>query len=270
LWTGKVQFDWRPNDDVLLYAGVNRGVKAGSFNAPLIGAWNGAAVSLASRGLDPNSFIPYKEEVLVAYEGGFKVNVWDNRARINGAAFYYDYSDYQAFLFTGIGGNVINADAENIGFELDMQVNPIDGLDAIFGVSWFDATVEDVPLRIGSTILRDVDPTYAPEFQYSGLLRYQWPAFGGKLSVQGDASYSDEFFYNLRNYDADKFSSYVMVNTRLAWVSDDGHWEGAFSVRNVTDTDAGILGFDLATACGCNEVSYQPPRWFGFNIRYNF
>lgn len=268
LWAGKVQLDWRPNDDLLLYAGVNRGVKAGSFNSPLIGSWNLAAVTLAAQGRDPNSFIPYKEEVLIAYEGGFKATVWNGKARINGAAFYYDYSDYQAFLFTGIGGNVINADAENVGFELDLRANPLTGLDALFGVSWFDATVKDVPLRIGSSIVRDVDPTYAPELQLNALLRYEWPAFGGKLSIQGDASYSDEFFYNLRNFDADKFDSYVMVNTRLAWASNDGKWEGAFSVRNVTDTDAGILGFDLATACGCNEISFQPPRWFGFNVRY--
>lgn len=38
LWAGKVQLDYRPNDDLLLYAGVNRGVKAGSYNAPLLGS----------------------------------------------------------------------------------------------------------------------------------------------------------------------------------------------------------------------------------------
>lgn len=40
--------------------------------------------------------------------------------------------------------------------------------------------------------------------------------------------------------------------------------------QNLTDDRAGIQGFDLATLCGCNEVSYQLPRWYGVEIRYNF
>lgn len=265
LWTGKIQLDWTPTDDLLIYAGVNRGVKAGSFNAPLIGAWVGATLNTGGQ-----SFIPYDEEILLAYEAGFKASVFEGTTRINGSVFYYDYTDYQAFLFTGIGGNVINADAENIGFELEIQTSPAEGWDAMLAVAWFDAEVEDVPLRIGSAIVRDVDPTYAPEFQVSGLLRYEWDAWGGKMAIQGDFNYSDEFFYNLRNFDADKFDSYTLVNARLSWVNQEGNWETSLSVRNVTDEEAGILGFDLAGACGCNEVSYQPPRWYGLSVRYNF
>ena len=42
LWAGKLQLDWQINDDWLVYGGVNRGIKAGSFNAPLLGAFLGA------------------------------------------------------------------------------------------------------------------------------------------------------------------------------------------------------------------------------------
>ena len=30
------------------------------------------------------------------------------------------------------------------------------------------------------------------------------------------------------------------------------------------------LGFDLATLCGCNEVSYRAPRFFSVGLRHNF
>jgi iron complex outermembrane receptor protein len=33
LWSGKAQLDWHAADHLLVYAGVNRGVKAGGFNA---------------------------------------------------------------------------------------------------------------------------------------------------------------------------------------------------------------------------------------------
>jgi len=42
LWAGKLQLDYHLTDQFLLYAGVNRGVKAGSFNAPLLGAYLGS------------------------------------------------------------------------------------------------------------------------------------------------------------------------------------------------------------------------------------
>lgn len=257
LWAGKAQLEFRPSEDLLLYAGVSRGVKAGSFNAQLAG---GLAV--------PTSAIPYDEEILYSYEAGFKASL-GNFTRLNGSAFYYDYKGYQAFLFTGVSGVVINADAENYGAELELQTSPLDGLDAILAVSYFDATVKDVPLRVDGPIVRDVDPTYAPEFQFSGLVRYEWPALNGRLAVSSDFAYSDSYFYNLRNFDADKFDSYFMVNARVGWTSEDDRWEVAAQVKNITDERAGIQGFDLATLCGCNEISFQPPRWFGLSIRHN-
>ncbi len=259
LFAGKLQLDYRASENLLLYGGINRGVKAGSFNAQLAG---GLPV--------PTTAIPYDEEELTSLEGGFKASIWDGRARFNGSVFYYDYKDYQAFLFTGVSGVVINADADNFGVELELQASPTDGLDFLLAAAWFDATVKDVPLRVDGPIIRDVDPTYAPEFQVTGLIRYQWPAFGGTMSIAGDASYSDEYFYNLRNFDADKFDDYIMVNARLGWVSPSEQWEAALKVNNLTDERVGIQGFDLATLCGCNEISFQPPRWWGLSLRYSF
>ena len=259
LWAGKIQLDFRPSDDLLWYVGLNRGVKAGSFNAQLAG---GLAV--------PTSAIPYTEEELLSLEAGFKLTLGDGSTRLNGSAFYYDYTDYQAFLFTGVSGVVVNADAENKGIELELQTSPFDGFDALFSIAYFDATVENVPLRVGGPIIRDVDPTYSPELQATALVRYGWDALGGRMSISGDVSYSDDFFYNLRNFEADKFDSYTMVNARLGWVSADEVWEAALKFQNLTDERAGIQGFDLATLCGCNEVSYRPPRWIGVSIKYAF
>jgi len=257
LWAGKLQLDFRPNDSMLWYFGLNRGVKAGSFNAQLAG---GLPI--------PPSDIPYGDETLLNYEGGFKWTNSSGTTRVNGTAFYYDYKNYQGFLFTGVSGVVVNNDADNKGIELEIQSSPADGLDLLLSGAWFDATVKDVPLRVGGPIIRDVKPVYAPEFQVTGLIRYQWPALGGMLNVQADANYSDEFFYNLRNFDADKYDSYTKIGARIGWVSQEGHWDVSFAIHNITDERIGIQGFDLATLCGCNEISYQPPRWYGITLRY--
>jgi iron complex outermembrane receptor protein len=261
LWAGKVQLDWRPQDGHLVYASLSRGVKAGSYNAPLLGSYLGSG---------GDASLKYEPEELTAYEIGFKSSLTD-RTRLNGAAYFYDYKDSQAFLFVGVGGIVINADAENYGAELQLQTTPFDGFDLSLGVAYIDATTKDVPLRAGSPLPpRDVEPTYTPELQASAMARYSWSALGGLMSVRADASYSDEYYYNLRNFSADKYDSYVLMNLGLGWATEDNAWQVSLDARNVTDEKAGLQGYDLASLCGCNEVSYRPPRWYGLSLRRSF
>jgi iron complex outermembrane receptor protein len=138
--------------------------------------------------------------------------------------------------------------------------------------SYIDAEIKDLPLRSGSPLdTIDVEPTYTPEFQAFAMARYGWDMLGGTMTVQGDISYSDEFYYNLRNFDADKFDSYTMVNALFSWESaSEAPWTASLAVRNVTDERVGVQGFDLATLCGCNEVSYRAPRHMVLGFRKEF
>jgi iron complex outermembrane receptor protein len=261
LWAGKAQLDFRPHDGLLVYGSINRGVKAGSYNAPLLGAYLGSG---------GDAGLQYKPEELMAYEVGFKASLTE-RTRLNGAAYYYDYKDSQAFLFVGVGGVVINADAENKGAELQLDMTPVNGLDLSFGLAYIDATTKDVPLRSGSPLPpRDVRPTYTPKLQASAMARYSWPALGGLMNVRADAGYSSNYYYNLRNFSADKYPSYTLVNASVGWESNDNAWSVSLDGRNITDEKAGLQGYDLASLCGCNEVSYRPPRWYGVSLRRSF
>ncbi len=260
LWAGKLQFEYRPNSDTLLYLGVNRGVKAGSYNAQLNGG-------LAT----PAAAIKYGAETLWNYEGGFKLDLADNKVRLNGSVYYYDYKNYQSFLFTGVSGIVINADARTYGAELAVQANPVKGLDLSLSASAFNSKVKNVPLRVGGPIIIDAKPTYAPETQITGIIRYAWDMFGGSMAIRGDANYSSSYFYNLRNFSADKFKGYVVLNTGLSWSPAGNTLELGIDVYNLTNKrDIGLQGFDLATLCGCNEVSYKPPRTFAVHGRVKF
>jgi len=262
LWAGKLQLDYHLMDDFLIFGGVNRGVKAGSFNAPLLGAYLGSG---------GNQSLPYKAETLYAYETGFKSTFLDGHARFNASAFYYDYKNYQAFLFVGVGGVVINADSHNVGAEMELQLSPAKGLDIILSGSWFNAIVEDIPLRFGSPLPpRDVKPTYAPPVTATAMARYEWEMPWGFLHVMASGHYVDKFYYNLRNFDADQFAASLLINAGAGWASSDEKWAVNVDVKNLNNAHAGVQGFDLATLCGCNEESYQPPRWTGINVKYKF
>ena len=73
-WSGKLQLDYRPSDDWLWYASLNRGIKSGGFNAP-VDASGLLAVNEFGQFIpfaqDDNS-MRYGGEVLTSVEGGFK------------------------------------------------------------------------------------------------------------------------------------------------------------------------------------------------------
>lgn len=261
LWTGKLQLEFRPTEDLLFYGGVNRGVKAGSFNAKLN--------ELATAPL-PTEEIPYDEEVLLAYEVGFKSTLFNGTTRFNGSFYYYDYDDYQAFVFQLSSGVIRNANATYKGMELELVTNPVDNLDLFMSVSLLDAEVKD--LEVAPGIFHDVEPSFTPSVQLAGLARYEWPGqlFNGTLAIQLDANYASSAFHNIRNFQSHKMPDYVVGNARISWLSGDRRWEGSFFVRNFTDSRYKITGFELATACGCTEEGYGMPRWFGGRLRYNW
>ena len=258
LWAGKLQLDWHPNDDLLVYAGINRGVKAGSFNAQLADG---------SPRLAPSE-IGYDKEELTSYEAGFKSSVLDGKAHLNGSLFYYDYSDYQAFVFVQSSGTVTNNDANTVGVELEFVANPFDGFDLMLSAAYFNAEVED--LELDPTLLVDVEPSFAPELQFAGLARYEWAALGGTMALQADFNYSDEFYFNIRNFDSQRYDDYIVGNVRASYTSQDEKWSAAAFINNFTDERYGVIGYDLSTLCGCNEDLYGKPRWWGVTLRFNF
>ncbi len=304
LFAGKVQLEYRPNDDWMWFAGFNRGVKGGSYNAML------------PDGTPPlaNIEIPYDAEVLHSLEVGFKSTLANGLVQFNGSAFYYDYSDYQAFTFANVSGTVTNNDAKNQGLEFDVSFRPIDGLTIALGASLFDAQVEQLAVapglvvnamtnavvptpgflvtadgrfvdssgnpatlpagtRIEGAILQDVEPTFAPKTQLSAQISYEMPVpslADGTLNFGLNSSWSDDFWHNLRNHDADKLDGYSVTDIRVGWRSGDQRFGVTAFVNNVFDERYAAIGFNLAGLCACTEESYGRPRWWGVSFRYNF
>ena len=254
LFTGKLQLDYLPTDDILIYGSFSRGVKAGSFNS------GGADIT--------DEQIPYDKEVLHAFELGFKSTLFEGAARFNAAAYYYDYKDYQASRWTGLGNIITNNDSTVKGFDVELVTSPIDNLDMMVSFGYIDAVVKD--LNIAGNLV-DVRPTFSPEVTASGLVRYTIPEVaGGYLTAQASVSYQSSVFHNLSNFDASRFDPWTVVDLRLSWEKEDGSWEVDAFVKNVFDERYNVIGFDLAQLCGCNEEAQGKPRWWGVSARRNF
>jgi len=249
--------DWQVNKDVLVYSGYNRGVKAGSFNS------SGAGLADAD--------VPYENEVLHAFEVGFKSVIWDQKARFNAAAYYYDYQDYQASRWDGLGNIITNNDSTIKGLEFELTTSPIEGLDLLLNLGLIDAEVEDLDLVGDGSVLVNVKPTFSPDTSLSGLARYTIYDFaGGDLSFQTSASYQSSIYSNLSNFDSTEFDGWTVVDALVSWTSIDENWSVDVFVKNLLDERYNTIGFDLAGVCGCNEEAQGKPRWVGASIRYTF
>lgn len=265
LVTAKLGLDWRASDDLLMYVSYNRGIKAGGFNAPL-------DATLFYDGTRDPSEMAFDEEVLNAYEVGFKWTFADGLARLNGAMFYYDYNDYQAFALESLTTYVFNTDAESAGFELELQASPIEGLDILLGVGYIDNTVEDAFRLVDGTPV-DRDAVLTPDLNLNGMVRYEWPAFGGIMALQGDATYMGDHFFQLKNSPVGEEDGYTLANVRASWMTDDGSWTLSAYVNNVTDEEYRQMVFDLAGhpsagGFGMYENAYGNPRWWGMSVKY--
>lgn len=108
-FTWKGGLEWDAARDVLVYASISSGYKAGGFNISSDGSL-------------------YDPEKIVAYEFGVKSDLADRKVRLNLDSFYYDYTDMQLTTLGTYGPTnapgqfTVNAGKSRIyGLELDGQ-----------------------------------------------------------------------------------------------------------------------------------------------------
>ncbi|MGD9664064.1 MAG: TonB-dependent receptor [Novosphingobium sp.] len=133
----RVGLDYKVNPDVLLYANVSRGYKAGSF--PTLAAAGFVALQ------------PVTQESVTAYEGGFKASLADQAVQLNAAAFYMDYKDKQirgrlSDPFFGGLETLVNIPKSRIwGAEADLTVRPAEGLTLSGAITYLNSKIKESP-----------------------------------------------------------------------------------------------------------------------------
>ena len=259
LIAARAQADFRPNDDVLLYASYNHGVRAGGYNVPFFPLGDSS---------DKN--FSYAPEEVDVFEVGFKWTLAEGAARLNGAVYRNNYKDYQAFDVVVIDAITSNRDADMWGFELELNATPADGLDLLFGVAYNDA---EVVLDGG----RKSRPVMSPEWNLNGLVRYEWPAFNGSIAIHGDFRYLSSQLFGLSGSGVLAEGSHVVANTSIRYAPEGKRWEVAVFANNVFDEEYRVQKFDLSGniwvgdgIAGMVEEYYGRPRWVGASLMVNF
>ncbi len=127
--------NWTPTDDLLIYGNVSKGFKIGAY--PTVASSAGSQLQ------------PAVQEELLAYEIGFKASMLEDRLQLNGAIFYYDYTDKQLLgaiqdpVFGPLPALVNIPNSHVQGFELNAVWLPIDGLRVAPVVSFSESRIDE-------------------------------------------------------------------------------------------------------------------------------
>ena len=167
--------DYQLNDTAMVYARYAQGFKSGGFN----GRANSASDSTE-----------YAPETADTYEVGAKTTYWDNRFRLNVAAFVTKYDDFQARV-SGIDVipgdlaptpvlSVLNAGALDIrGFEVESVLVPVRNLTLDAQIGFLEADYKEF-----------ADARFT---SFNGSRAFQTPAFSPKWTARFGGQYIVDF-----------------------------------------------------------------------------
>ena len=229
--TGKAALEFKPSDNLLIYGSISRGAKSGGFTA-----YNTP---------DRSGIEPFEPEILWAYEVGFKADP-SRAVQINGAAYYYDYTDQQVLsAVCGAGGPIgrfTNADSKIYGAELEGVLRPSASLRISQSLSYkkgeytdfIDLDIDKCP---GATVHIDKsgDDIPFPAWSYGGSISYDWNVNGFAVTAETNYAYRDEYPSWLgAKYDVE---AYWLANASVTVGPDDANWSVTFWARNLFDQD---------------------------------
>ena len=291
--TYRVNLDWTPNDDTLVYASVTTGYRAGGYS---LGIGD-------SREATPSGRVPltYDKETVMAYELGYKGTFADGALQFNASWYLYDYNDYQDRVEQFNPGSqgsidvVVNADeAENMGIELEATWLATDNWTIGGNYSWADTeyksdffVLEDDNPFLPIGLFPDGDDPATPYGQYfihnlkgNALKKipehkatvwsfYDFRFGPGSLSVGGSYSYTGDYYDSGLERSLDKVPERHRLDLSATWRDSAERLTIRAFVDNVTDEGATR---DIGTTTdGSNfrqTAAYLYPRFYGVDVRY--
>ena len=257
--TPRFGIDYRLSDDWLTYFSYSEGFKSGGFNART------TAFREAVLGFGP--------EALKTFEVGTKWQGFNNRVRVNMAAFYSDYSDVQVTVIDDIAPGTQNAgEIEIKGLEVEATALIGDSLLVNFGLGYLDSKYTSLaPLAETvnpvSQIRKSNSLANTPDLSTTLAVEYSIPLASSELVLRGDWSYTDEVFNDDTNSEILRAPSHHMFNASLAYTL--GNYKLVLWGENLSD-ERFINAGDANFVIGFLEANYNLPRTYGFTVRREF
>ncbi len=255
----RIGLNYQWSDDLMTYVSAAKGFKSGGFNG---------------RARKVDELQPYKPEELWSYEVGFKSEWLGRRLRLNGAAFYNDYTDMQFTLSTVVDGlqSIIvgnAAAAKMLGFELEFMAVPVERLNLTASVGYLDS--EYTKVDPGAEITTANKLIGAPKWTTAISGEYSFPIEDwGDIILRADYSYRSKVYFDAVNTESVAQDGYGLVNLRAAFESAGQKWVFAAGVTNATDKTYRVMGVGVLNSLGFSSAIYGRPREWFLQVSYRF
>ena len=256
--TFKFGVDAHLPDGTLIYYSFSQGFKSGGFVLRYV-----ESVPQA-RTFDP--------ELLDTHEIGVKWQGFDDRVRLNAAAFLSDYQEVQVTFFDSLGGPVTaNSGSVDIaGLELELTALVTANLRIDLGYGYLDADYDEInPIAgLSLTIDESAKLVNAPAHSFNAGVEYSVPWQANEVAFRLDYAYTDDVFNDSQNSPFLFQKAYDILNASLRFSMGEATDIVAF-VENLTDEryiESGDSNFGL----GFHEANYNRPREYGLTVRYRF
>jgi iron complex outermembrane receptor protein len=227
--SGKIELDYQPLSQTLIYGSVSRGVKSGGFTAHN---------TLSAPAADP-----FEPERLTAYEVGVKSDL-ARTLRVNTSVFYYRYKDQQILgkVFDNVSqsyiGRFVNANSRIAGGEVEVEWRPTPA----FAVSQYAGFTHGYfTSRLLNSDVPPVDyngrPESIPKWSYGGDVSYSWSIGAYRLTAESNYSFHDTYsqFFLLGSNDF-TIPKYWLANANLSFSPAAGTpWTVTLWGRNIFD-----------------------------------
>jgi outer membrane receptor protein involved in Fe transport len=258
--SGKIELDYKPVADTLIYWSISRGVKSGGFTAHN---------TVSAPATDP-----FEPEKLTAYEIGVKSDL-TKTLRLDASVFYYRYKDQQILgkVFDDTSqsyiGRFVNANSRISGGEAELEWRPLAGLSISqyvgFAEGYYTSTLLD-----SNNVNYDGRPLSFPKVSYGGDLAYSWSVGGFKLTAESNYSFHDTYsqYYLLGSNDF-TIPSYWLANANLSLSPASGApWAVALWGRNILDKSYDITrNFFLPSS---EVAATGEPTTVGIRVSYRY
>lgn len=258
-FTPKVVLEFQQTEDVMYYFSASRGFRSGGYNS-----------------LQTHLQESFDPEFLNAYELGVKSTWFDRTLRVNMAAFYYDHRDLQVQTVVASGGGSIQVDTANaaksrdIGFELELLANPVNGLHIDANLSYLDAEYKSFINSDGIDVSGNTI-NHAPEFKTNlGFQYVHTLGNSGSISLRGEHQYQSRIFFTETNNDLLGQKGYHNVNARLTYKTLNEKLKLTAFVNNLTNKKSAQTGVDLLGVLGLVTRIFNPPRHYGVEISLSY
>ena len=267
--------EYRPNDDVLLYANWSRGFKSGTAE---IGSTRRLSLTQPLPFVDP--------EKVEAFEVGTKYSGGDLRANL--AVFFQRLKNGQFSLtrpiptppfFTSTLTNAAVSEAYGAEFELFWRATPQFSIDASVGylhsefTSFSAADPLDprlfAPGAVASALVKDLAGNatrMSPKWSLNLSPSYEIQlGNGGTVDLSSNFAYRSKQFHTEFNDDRLSQDAYIQLDANILYTDPDGRFTTNFWVKNITDELVYAGSFSVSTSRAIGGT-LMPPRTYGVTV----